>query len=206
MPRKILHARKFHRVLGLILLLPFFGWALTGLIFFLKPGYKDAYEMLALKTYPLEQKLTLAPDPAWLEIRYLRTVLGEHLLVRTKTGWSQLDPNTMQPQAPPDTAKIKLLLQDACAAHPQRYGNIVSVENNTAKTDTGVEITLDWNRLSLQQKGKDTDRIDLLYRIHYLQWTSISSIDKPLGFIGIVLVMILTMLGIRLALQRSTSN
>ncbi len=195
-------ARKFHRILGIILLLPFFGWAITGLIFFLKPGYKDAYELLSLKTYPLEQKLMLAPDPAWLEVRYLRTVLGEHLLVSTKTGWSQLDPHTMQPQAAPDTAKIKLLLQDAFAAHPQRYGNIVSVENNTAKTDTGVEITLDWNRLSLQQKGKDTDRIDWFYRIHYLQWTGISSIDKPLGLIGIFLVMILTMLGIRLAFQR----
>ncbi len=192
-------ARKFHRVIGIILLLPFFGWAITGLIFFLKPGYKDAYEMLAPKTYPLEQKYTLAPDPAWLEVRYLRTVLGEHLLVRTSAGWSNLNPQTMQPQAMPSDDKIKLLLQDAFTAHPQRYGNIVSITDNTIKTDTGVEITLDWKRLSLQQKGKDTDRIDWLYRIHYLQWTGISSIDKPLGLMGIFLVLILTMLGIRLA-------
>ncbi len=198
-----MNARKFHRALGIILVLPFFGWALTGLIFFLKPGYKDAYETLALKTYPLEQKYTFAPDPSWLEVRYLRTVLGEHLLVRTKAGWLHLDPQTMQPQVMPSDDKIKTLLLDAFAVHPERYGQIVNITDNIAKTDTGVEITLDWKRLSLQQKGKDTDRIDWFYRIHYLQWTGISNIDKPLGFIGILLVMILTMLGIRLAFRRA---
>ena len=70
------------------------------------------------------------------------------------------------------------------------------------KTDTGVEVTLDWNRVSLQQRGRDTDRIDRLYKVHYLQWTGVKSIDRVLGFVGLSLVLGLTVLGVRLALGR----
>jgi hypothetical protein len=60
-------ARTLHRVIGLILLLPFFGWALTGLVFFVKPGYEGAYELLSPKTYPLDSALTINPDPSWAD-------------------------------------------------------------------------------------------------------------------------------------------
>lgn len=190
--------RALHRVLGLVMLLPLIGWAVTGSIFFLKPGYAGAYDTPQLKTYPLETKVTLETDPSWLEFRYEKTILGEHLLARTAQGWQHIDPHTLQPKSAPTTDEIRALLTDALATNVSRYGHIASVEGDTATTDTGVRVTLDWNRLALAQRGKDTDRIDLLYKIHYLQWTGMAAVDKALGALGIAIVLILSLLGARL--------
>jgi hypothetical protein len=195
--------RALHRLIGIILLLPFFGWALTGLVFFIKPGYEGAYEVLSPKTYPLERPLTINPDPTWLEFRYLKTALGEHLLVRTDAGWSHLNPADGRPRGGPTEDEIRTLLKDAFSANPRRYGNISKVSGDTASTDTGVEVTVDWKRLSLQQRGTDTDRIDLLYKVHYLQWTGVTIIDRIVGITGIALVLALTVLGAWLAFKRS---
>lgn len=195
--------RTLHRAIGIILLIPFFAWAITGLVFFIKPGYAGAYEILNPRTYPLTGALPVNPDPGWLEVRYLRTVLGDHLLVRNVSGWRHLNPADKQPRSLPSEAEVKKLLNEAFLANPSRYGNITRVSGDTVSTDTGVEVNIDWNRMSLQQKGKDTDRIDLLYRIHYLQWTGIKQVDKIVGFTGILLVMLLTTLGAWLAFKRS---
>ena len=197
-----MRARTFHRVIGIILLLPFLGWALTGLVFFIKPGYEGAYEVLSPKTYPLDRGVTINPDPAWLEFRYLRTVLGDHLLVRTEKGWAHLNPADGRPRGKPTGDEIATLLKDAFTANPRRYGSVSRTAGDTVSTDTGVEVTLDWDRLSLQQRGTDTDRIDLLYKIHYLQWTGVTVIDRAVGIIGLALVMALTVLGARLAIRR----
>jgi hypothetical protein len=146
--------------------------------------------------------LPITSDPDWLELRSLRTVLGDHLLVRTKSGWIQLDPINKQQRNLPSEEDLRNLLKDAFTVNPQRYGAISTVNGTTVTTNTGVEVTLDWNRMSLQQKGRDTDRIDRLYRIHYLQWTGVKSIDRVLGFVGIVLVLVLTSLGGWLVLKR----
>lgn len=196
-------ARTLHRVIGIILLLPFFAWALTGLVFFIKPGYTGAYEVLSPKTYPLDGVVAVNPDPSWLEFRYLKTVLGEHLLVRTENGWSHFNPADMRPRAKPTEAELGALLKDAFSANLMRYGNVSKVSGDTASTDTGVEVTVDWDRLSLQQRGRDTDRIDLLYKVHYLQWTGVTVVDRALGIIGPALVLALTLLGARLAIKRS---
>ena len=153
------------------MLLPFLGWAVTGLVFFTKPGYGAAYDALPIKTYPLDGPIAVRPDPAWREVRYLRTILGPHLLVRTGTGWGQLDPVTLQPPPAPPDGDVQRLLADAFTVNPSRYGRIVSLAGGVATTDTGAVVTFDWNRLGLQQRGRDTDRIDLLYKVHYLQWT-----------------------------------
>jgi hypothetical protein len=194
--------RKVHRVVGVVMLLPFFAWAITGLIFFIKPGYTGAYELLSPKTYPLAQSVNVVSEPGWREFRYVRTVLGDHLLVRADTGWKQLDPVTKQARPAPSDADLRTLLKDAFTANPQRYGEIASITGDTIKTTTDIEVTLDWNRLSLQQKGKDTDRIDLLYKIHYLQWTGIKSVDRVVGMVGIAFVLVLTSLGAWLAFKR----
>jgi PepSY-associated TM region len=195
-------ARRLHRIIGIILLVPFFCWAITGLVFYIKPGYEGAYEILAPKRYSLDSSKTVATDSSWQEFRYFKTLLGDHLLVRTNSGWAQLDPTTMKPRAMPGENDIRSLVQDAISSNPQRYGEIASVNGATVKTNTGVEITLDWNSMTLAQKGKDTDRIDLLYRIHYLQWTGIKSIDRVVGLVGIALVLILTTIGAWLAFNR----
>ena len=186
--------RRPHRVIGIVMLLPLVGWALTGAVFFLKPGYAGAYDLLQVRTYPLEPNISVQTDPSWLEARLIKTVLGEHLLARTAGGWFNLNPHTLQPDAQPSTDQIRDLVTDAVSGNP-RYGTVAHIEGNSITTDTGVRIELDWNRLSLSQRGKDTDRLDALYKIHYLQWTGLQNVDKVLGAIGILLVLGLSVLG-----------
>src|SRR5262245_31577926 len=163
--------RSLHRLIGILMLLPFAGWAVTGAIFFLKPGYTGAYDLLAVKTYALDSATQIKSDPAWLEARLLKTVLGEHLLVRTSEGWQHLDPQTLQTKPAPSEDQVRSLLTDAFSINPARYGHVTGISGNTITTDTGVRVTLNWERLTLAQRGTDTDRIDFFYKIHYLQWT-----------------------------------
>ena len=212
-----MNVRRLHRVLGLILLLPILGWAVTGFIFFVKPGYGPAYAMLRVRTLELEPGsgsalTTLRREPGWLEMRALRTVLGDHLLVRNESGWSQLDPATFAPRPLPAAKDLRALIEDAIAAdpaHEPRYGSIASLESRedgsgtaTATTSTGVTIDLDWATLSLSQSGRDTRRIDRLYRIHYLQWTGIKTVDRVVGITGLVALVGLAFFGLRLAFPR----
>jgi hypothetical protein len=185
------------------MLLPFVAWAATGLVFFTKPGYGAAYDALPVRTYPLGDPIAVTPDPSWREMRYLRTILGVHLLVRTAEGWSQLNPSTRQALGEPAPADVRRLIADAFAANPARYGQIASLDGSVATTDTGAVVTLDWKRLALQQRGRDTDRIDRLYKVHYLQWTGEKTVDRILGLAGLVLLLVLTALGARLAFRRS---
>ena len=186
-----------------MLLLPLLGWAATGAIFFVKPGYAGAYEQLAVKTYPLDGREPIRAQVGWGEVRVVRSILGTHLLARTDAGWRNLDPSSLQPAPIPGEEDLMRLLRDAFTANPDRYGQIVRLVDRTATTDTGVEVVLDWDRLSLQQKGTDTARIETLYRIHYLQWTGDKTADKFVGGIGILLLVTLTLLGARLALGRA---
>ena len=198
-----MRTRTVHRVIGIILLIPLVSWAITGLVFFIKPGYTGAYEVLTPKFYPINNQVLISENPNWLEVRYLRTILGDHLLVRTESGWMNLNPNDKRPRSAATDDETRRLVQDAFSMNPKRYGQIVSVNGNTVTTDTGVVVTIDWNRMSLQQTGKDTKWIDSLYRIHYLQWTGVRSIDRVVGLTGIALVLILTGLGATLAFRRN---
>ena len=190
--------RALHRILGIVMLLPLTGWAITGAFFFIKPGYAGAYELLPVKAYPIDANIMVPADPSWIEVRLLKTIIGEHLLVRTTSGWLHLEPFTMQPRTEPSAEEIRALVTDAFSTNPARYGQISAIEGTTVATDTGIRIELDWNRLALTQRGKDTDRIDLLYKIHYLQWTGVKTLDKVLGALGIILVVVLSGLGARL--------
>jgi len=194
--------RALHRVIGIVMLLPLTGWAVTGAVFFLKPGYAGAYDLLQVKTYPLEPNIALQADPSWLEVRLVKTILGEHLLARTSKGWLHLDPGSLQPKPEPSTEEVRALVSDAFSANPARYGKLATIEGNNITTDTGIRVEMDWNRLALSQRGKDTDRIDLLYKIHYLQWTGVRALDKVLGALGIILVLVLSGLGTRLFFYR----
>ncbi|MBK7994870.1 MAG: hypothetical protein IPK14_16245 [Blastocatellia bacterium] len=185
------------------MLLPLFGWAITGFIFFLKPGYQEAYELLAIKTYPIDsdEPINISPKPIWLEVRYLKTILGTHLLVKTFEGWQHLDPITLLPKQTPTENEIKTLVTDAFSLNPNRYGQILSINKQAIVTNTNITISLDWNRLSLQQTGKDTKFIDFLYKIHYLQWTGIKLLDQILGLLGLILIILLSVLGIMLQIN-----
>jgi hypothetical protein len=98
----------------------------------------------------------------------------------------------------PSADDISALVTDAFSVNPARYGRVASIKGNNITTSTGVRIDLDWGRLALSQSGKDTDRIDALYKIHYLQWTGVKGVDTLLGALGILLVVALSLLGARL--------
>ena len=202
-------ARSLHRVLGLLLLLPIASWALTGFVFFLKPGYASAYGELRVREYPLERVSVVDPPPTWLEARIVRTILGSALLVRTPDGWSNLDPATLEPRPLPDDDGIRRLVIDATAADAARYGEIASIvrqDGNPAsavvRTTRGVRIDLDWSSLALRQNGRDTRLIDGLYRAHYLQWSGVEVVDRALGIGGLVSLLALAVLGLRLAFRK----
>ena len=94
------------------------------------------------------------------------------------------------------------MVTDAIAANAPRYGQVASIEGLVATTTTGARVTLNWTRLSLSQRGRDTDRIDAIYKVHYLQWTGIETLDRVIGGAGLVLILVLSALGAKLAFRR----
>jgi hypothetical protein len=178
------------------------GWTLTGLVFFIKPGYQDAYQQLSIKNHPLNQSLLVRPKESWQEVKLVRSILGNHLLVKSDNKVKHLEPDSLTMKAQPSELEFKSLLRDAFSQHSERYGEIVSVNGLSAKTSTGVEVTLDWDNLRLSQTGQDTHLINLLYKIHYLQWTGHKVLDQVLGIVGLMLLISLTILGVRLYIKK----
>lgn len=175
--------KKMHKYLGFIMILPFISWAVTGGYFFIKPGYKAAYESLNVKTYPLALVPKLNHDKTWLEVRLMRSILGVHLLVKSDKGWQQHDLHTLKVIDKPLKAQVESLTLDAIAINPHRYGKIKSIQGLDVITDTDTRITLNWPQMRFYQQGKDTDFINKMYQIHYLQWTGIKALDDVLGFL-----------------------
>lgn len=193
--------RRLHRLLGLLLLLPMLGWCVTGLLFHLKPGWSEAYAQPSLRFLPHGPTAPCSLPAGWLETRRLRTVLGEHLLVHGPDGRRHLDPATGAERPPPSAAELRRLLTDALDGDP-RYGAVERIEGLRAETSNGIVLELDWERLALSQRGRDTALIDALYRVHYLQWTGVAALDRLLGGAGLLALFLLALLGARLAFAR----
>ena len=194
-------SRKLHKLIGLTLVLPMLGWTLTGLVFFIKPGYQGAYEQLSVKRHPLSQVLTVTPKKNWQEVKLINTILGAHLLVKSSHKVEHLDPVSLLDKPVPTKSQFKALLNDAFSDNKARYGDIVRVDGLSAQTSTGVKVTLDWHTLKLNQTGQDTELINLLYQVHYLQWTPFKGINQVLGIFGLLLLISLTVLGVRLYIK-----
>ncbi len=201
-----MNSRKIHKTLGFILLLPFIGWAITGVFFFVKPGYSGAYDQLRVKSYPAIQSLQLPQDNQWDEVKVFKSALGKHLLVKENGKSLHLDSETFEPANVPSKVEVTRLINDAIEHNPERYGVISSVVDLVAYTSTNVEITLNWQNMTLRQQGEDTAFINRMYKIHYLQWTGVDSIDKVLGIVGLGLVVLLAILGIKLSFKRSNRS
>lgn len=212
--------KKLHQYLGFFMLLPFIAWAITGVFFFFKPGYKTAYQPLVIKTYPLVQSDLFArtiTDTSfsetdflerkkdWLEIRQLKTILGDHVLVKTEQGWQHISPTSFEIIAPPDKQAIYQLVNDAIKSNKARYGEIKSIDNFLITTSTDVRINLNWQGMTLRQQGVDTDFINTIYNIHYLRWTGIKALDQVLGVVGLFLVVLLAGLGVMMTFTRKKS-
>ena len=193
-------SRSFHKYLGLVMLVPLFGWASTGLVFVFKPGYEGAYEMLTLKTYPLQHAFSVQPESDWDEVRIVRSVLGNHLLVKMQGTPLHLNPASLSPAPIPGSAELRLLFEDAIGSNTKRYGTVEQVQGTTARTSTGVSITMDWNSLELEQRGLDRKVIGLLYKLHYLEWTPWPQVNRVLGLVGLLCLVALSVFGLRIYL------
>ena len=204
-----MNSKNIHRVIGLLLVLPMIGWVFTGVFFFIKPGYQTAYDQLAVKTYPLDKSFTIPASKEWQEVRLLKTILGYHLLVKTKQGFEHLDPISFKAKQIPINTKLNALFNDSFLSNPERYGHVVSIDDVKVITSNNIEVTLNWEQLTLHQKGDDTKLINTLYKIHYLQWTPFKNINQYMGIFGLTLLMALTLFGIKIYIsgrQQSTSN
>ncbi|GJM13183.1 MAG: hypothetical protein DHS20C12_15860 [Pseudohongiella sp.] len=193
-----------HRWTGIVLLLPFVAWSLTGIFFLVRPGYDQAYERIPVQTYELPTALPATILPQWQEIRYFRSILGEHLIVLDDSGWQHLHGESGQPWPLPDSDELSLLLEDAFQFNPQRYGSIISIEDGRADTDTGVRIAVNWSTLSISQNGRDSRWIDRIYSIHYLEWTGFAITDRILGLAGLALLLFMTYTGAVMAFGKKS--
>jgi hypothetical protein len=196
----------FHRNMGMVMLVPLLLWAVTGLVFITKPGYEDAYMQLEPKLYNIDRELLIPKDSQWTQVKLVRTILGYHLLVSKHGQWQHLDPITFDQRARPKNDEIRALIIDAISNNKDRFGDIVAIEKNIVTTDTDVQITLDWNTLTMQQSGRDTRLINTLYKIHYLQWLGQSKVDKILGVLALLGLIFLTTFGIGTYVKKSRSN
>jgi hypothetical protein len=193
--------RKFHRVIGYLLMLPIITWMLTGLFFFFKPGYADAYAALPIKQYPISEWPVLEANPSWQQVKVMQSILGRHVLIKDGNGWHHLDSDGKAKLAVPSGAQLKTLVDDAITIDPERYGKIVDVNALKFVTNTGVAITLDWNSMSLRQQGRDTQMINQIYDIHYLRWTGNRTFDQFAGVIGLLSLVLLAVIGVIMSIK-----
>lgn len=196
---------RVHRWTGIVLLTPLLAWCLTGLVFLIQPGYGAAYESLPVRSYPLIEPLTIAPQEDWLEYKVLRSTLGTHLLVRGAAGWQHLNAATLAPFEA-SAQQRRSLIDDAIALKTERYGQLLDTQSDPYLTSTGAQISLNWDTLSLRQNGRDTEWIDRMYRVHYLQWTGIKTLDKVLGVVGLLLLILISFTGARLLLRANSKD
>ena len=195
--------KRYHRLTGIIMLLPLLLWAVTGAFFIVKPGYEDAYEQLNLATKPVLKPLPALPAGEWLEVKQLHSPMGHHVLVRDTNGWQQVAIGGNTYRSFPSRSDFEGLLNAAIAHNNDRYGQVFSIDGNTALTSTGVRLQLDWGAMRLSQQGSDTDWINTVYEIHYLRWTGNNFIDSSLELLGLGLLVILTVLGLAMIVPKN---
>lgn len=186
---------KAHSIIGLIFVIPIFIWVATGSFFLIKPGYKAAYEKIELKTYPLHNTQALPSNTTWQKVQVLQTVLGAHLLVDSGKGWVQLNTNDYSIRSQVNSADTLTLLNDAITFNPERYGQKVDIHEGKYITDTGIVLSLNWDSMTVYQRGPDTELISFLYKLHYLQWFNHKTLDTVLGILGLSLLLLLMILG-----------
>ena len=121
-----MNLKKAHRVVGLTLTIPLLAWALTGVVFLIKPGYEGAYERQTVKTYPLEKTVNFKPDGNWHHAKAQRTILGSHLLLSNDKEQLHLQAATLENYPRPSQQDMRRLIEDAITINPVRYGKVMS--------------------------------------------------------------------------------
>jgi hypothetical protein len=224
--------RAAHRLAGLVLVVPLVLWIGTGLLFHVKPGWDEAYESLAA---PLPGPLPwerVVFSPAALKARGLLDP-GPVALAPHPTGlvaWfglsegrpAAVDGTSGEPIPPAseDAARAFALAAISASRHAKSYGTIVStqpaehrsaltgVENPALlfRTSGGKSVLVDRVTGEVSQTGDLNAQIDLLYRIHYLQWTPWKPVSVALVLAASLLVLLLAASGVRLAFTRPSRD
>jgi uncharacterized iron-regulated membrane protein len=214
---------RIHRWLAIVLAVLLVVWSLTGLLFHLKPGWRRAYDMPSVERHdrPLAME-TLVPIAAIRtsggepidSLELFDSALGPLYRVATTKGTELVDATTGMRSSPLSEASALLLAKDALSRSRERaaYGEPgrVSVTDDDVRIEMsgGPVVLVGRTDARISQRGSDTDRIDWLYRIHYLQWTGNASIDRVLAVVGLVLIWAVMIPGIVLfvrALRRRRS-
>lgn len=169
-----------HRWLAIVLVSLLVVWSITGLLFHLKPGWDRAYDMLSVERGKTET---------------LETAIGP--LTRTSGKLA----------TPLSVADAEKLARDALERSSQRaaYGDCTRTSSTDASVTlhcTNATVRIDRNSARISQKGDDTERIDWLYRIHYLQWTGNGTLDKVLALVGLALIWAVMVPGLVLFVRR----
>src|SRR5262245_44691398 len=173
---------RLHRWLALGLVFLLAVWTITGLLFHLKPGWGRAYDMLAVER-PLTTTAVASIDtvaatfPNHVErVELFGSALGPLYRVTTAGGTELVDAVGARRRSPLTADDARELAADAVAHSRFRdeYGPIAGAAIDGKVVHVAfARATVDVDRGSgkVSQRGKDTDRIDWLYRIHYLQWS-----------------------------------
>lgn len=198
-------SQRWHRNLGIVLVLPLLLWAATGAVFLFKPGYGGAYEQLRVSAAAPQCAGVSPAQGPWQELRMVSSVLGCHQLQKLQGSWQHLQADGSEWQ--PNASQVSTLLASMTVQNSARYGQIVSVElagqQWRANTSTGVELTLNWADLSVRQQGRDSRLINTLYKIHYLQPFTIKWANQAFASLILLLLVIAVTLGIWLLWRRS---
>lgn len=182
---------RLHRWAAIALVAPLVVWSITGLLFHLKPGWKRAYDMVSIEQ-PLGTTNVTAVSvlPPFKRLELFGTALGPMYRLDRKT---LIDATTGQPRSPLSIEDARTLAQDAVARSSQHAGYGAFVDAAAEESTVHVRfanavVDVDRASGSLYQHGADTERIDWLYRIHYLKWTGVPSVDRVLAVVGLALI------------------
>jgi len=202
--------RRVHRWLAIVLVIPLIVWSITGLLFHLKPGWSRAYDLLDAErpgAVHLDKVATALGDAAVTHVELFDTAIGPLARVATAKGDELYDAASGTKRSPLPIDAARALAVDAVARSPHaaEYGALARV-SSTDTTVTleyaGATVGVGRNDARITQRGHDTDRIDWLYRIHYLQWTGNPTLDKLLGLAGLVLIWLVLIPGVVLFVRR----
>ncbi|MFI5197438.1 MAG: hypothetical protein ACHQJD_02365 [Thermoanaerobaculia bacterium] len=223
--------RRFHRLLGLSLVLPLALWISTGLLFHVKHRYAEAYETLQvpargeadLSRFTVSAaraaatgffdkgcvpRFALRPDGrgAWFGRKNLKGVA-----VDAETG-ELLGAEEEEISSEWGLAAVR------ASKYASRYGRVVAQQpskNPRSSSLTlsrnpsldlsfsgGKTVTIDRLTGEIAQTGALNDWIDFTYRVHYLQWTPWKAVNVGLVLAAVPLVLALAATGLKMALGR----
>jgi len=199
--------RRVHRWLAIVLVVPLVIWSITGLLFHLKPGWSRAYDLLDPERPAVVHLDKLVVPEGATHVEVFSTAIGPLARVTTAKGDELYDADTGRKRSPLAIDAARALAVDAIARshHASAYGaatRVTSTETTVTLELAGAVVEVGRNDGRLSQRGTDTDRIDWLYRIHYLQLTGNTTFDRILGLAGLVLIWLVLIPGVVLFVRR----